>query len=77
METLVIPSQGSFAARKRFGQGQVIYLSDAADFSREGLGHCFARPWKEAKDHYETIFFVLRDVLGIAPEERRSYGIVE
>lgn len=77
METLKIPSEKSFAARKRSGQGQVVYLSDAAHFSREGLGHCFARPWEEAKGRYETIYFVLRDVLGIAPQERRSYGIVQ
>jgi len=77
METLKVPAEGSFAARKRFGQGQVVYLSDATDFSREGLGHCFARPWNEAKGHYETIFFVLRDVLGIALKDRSYYGIVE
>ena len=77
METLGIPALQSFAAWKRFGKGQIVYLSDASSYSRKGLGHCFSRPWREARDHYETIFFILRDVLGIAPRERRFYGIVQ
>ena len=57
-------------------EGQVVYMSDAADFSRQGMGHCFARPWKPARARYETIFTLFRDVLRIAPTDRRFYGIL-
>ena len=77
MGPVAVPATDAFAARKPYGRGQVVYLSDAADFSREGLGHCFARPWKAARARYETVFLLLRDVLGIAPKDRRFYGIVE
>jgi hypothetical protein len=60
----------------RSGRGQVVYLWDAADFSRQGLGHCFARPWKSARARYETIFTLLGNVLRIAPGDRRFYGVL-
>ena len=34
MEPLLLPSPEAFVARKRHEQGQVVFLSDAADFSR-------------------------------------------
>jgi hypothetical protein len=43
---------------------------------RQGLGHCFARPWKAARDRYETIFGIVRDLLRIAPGDRRFYGVL-
>ena len=70
------PAADAFVARKLVEQGQVVYLSDAADFSRQGLGHCFARPWKTARARYETIYGIFRDVLRIAPGDRRFYGIL-
>jgi len=76
MQPVKVPAADAFVARKPFEQGQVVYMSDAADFSREGMGHCFARPWKTARARYETIFFLLRDVLRIAPADRRFYGIL-
>lgn len=76
MVGLKVPASDAFVARKPYGRGQVIYMSEAIDFSRTGLGHCFSRPWKAARDRYETIFTLLRDVLGIAPKERRLYGIL-
>ena len=76
MGSIPVPAADAFAARKLFGRGQVVYLSDAIDFSRQGLGHCFTRPWKAARARFETIFLILRDVLGIAPGDRRSYGII-
>ena len=71
-----VPAADAFAARKFFEQGQVVYLFDAADFSRQGLGHCFARPWKTARARYETLFGILRDLLRIAPGDRRFYGVL-
>ena len=44
-----VPAADAFMARKLYEQGQVVYMWDAADFSRQGLGHCFARPWKTAR----------------------------
>ncbi len=76
MVPIKVPAADAFVARKTYEQGQVVYMSDAADFSRQGLGHCFARPWKSARARYETIFFLLRDVLRIAPADRRFYGIL-
>jgi hypothetical protein len=76
MTRLRVPASDAFVALKPYGQGQVVYMSDAVDFSRKGLGHCFARPWKAARARYETIFMLLRDVLRIAPADRRFYGIL-
>ncbi len=76
MVPLKVPAADAFVARKLYEQGQVVYMSDAVDFSRGGMGHCFARPWKTARARYETIFTLLRDVLRIAPADRRFYGIL-
>jgi hypothetical protein len=76
MQPVKVPAADAFVTRKTYEQGQVVYMTDAADFSREGMGHCFARPWKSARARYATIFMLLRDVLRIAPEDRRSYGIL-
>ncbi len=76
MEAVPAPAGAAFVARKAAGRGQVVYIWDAADFSRNGLGHCFARPWKSARAWYETVFGILRDVLQIAPGDRRFYGIL-
>jgi hypothetical protein len=56
MEAVRVPAGDAFVARKSSGRGQVVYIWDAADFSRQGLGHCFARPWKSARARYETLF---------------------
>jgi hypothetical protein len=37
MEPVRIPAADAFVARKLFEQGQVVYLFDAADFSRQGV----------------------------------------
>jgi len=76
MQSVKIPAEDAFMARKAYEQGQVVYMSDAADFSRQRLGHCFARPWKSARARYETIYALFRDVLRIAPADRRFYGIL-
>ncbi len=76
MEAVPVPAPDAFLARKATGRGQVVYLWDAANFSRNGLGHCFARPWGSAKGRYETLFAVMRDVLGIAAGDRRFYGVL-
>ena len=76
MEPVKVPAADGFVARKACDKGQVVYMSDAADFSRAGMGHCFARPWKQARARYETIFVLFRDLLRIAPEDRRFYGIL-
>ncbi len=76
MEPVKAPAADAFVARKRFEQGQVVYLADAPDFSREGLGHCFARPWRAARARYETIFALFREVLRITPGDRRFYAIL-
>lgn len=76
MERVPVPAGDAFAARKASGRGQVVYIWDAADFSRQGLGHCFARPWKSARARYETIFALLGNVLRIAPGDRRFYGVL-
>ncbi len=67
MVPVKVPAADAFVARKAYEQGQVVYMSDAADFSREGMGHCFTRPWKAARARYETIFTLFRDVLKITP----------
>jgi hypothetical protein len=76
MEALKAPSAEAFVARKIHEQGQVVYIWDAADFSREAMGHCFARPWKAARARYETIYSLFRDVLRIVPGDRRFYGVL-
>jgi hypothetical protein len=76
MQPVKVPAEDAFVARKLYERGQVVYMTDAADFSRQGMGHCFARPWKAARARYDTIFTLLRDVLRIAPDDRRFYGIL-
>lgn len=76
MEPVAVPSGAAFACRKASGRGQVVSIWDAADFSRNGLGHCFARPWKSARARYEAISSVLRDVLRIVPDDRRFCGVL-
>jgi hypothetical protein len=76
MEAVPVPSGAAFVARKSSGRGQLVYVWDAAAFSREGMGHCFARPWREARARYELIYFLFRDLLRIAPVDRRFYGIL-
>ncbi len=46
------------------------------DFSRKGMGHCFARPWKLARRRYETILSLFRDILQVTPGTRRFYGVL-
>ncbi len=76
IQPVKVPAVDAFFVRKPYGHGQAVCMTDAADFSRQGLGHCFARPWKAARARYETIFRLLRDVLRIAPADRRFYGIL-
>jgi len=76
MKHVEVPASDAFVARKPYEQGQLVYMSDAADFSRGGLGHWFARPWKSARARYETIYVLFRDLLRIAPADRRFYGIL-
>ena len=76
MVPIKAPAADAFVAQKSFGRGQVVYMSDAAYFSREGLGHCFSRPSKAARARYETIYALFRDLLRIAPTDRRFYGIL-
>ena len=67
MDLIKTPSTETFATRKVYEQGQLVYLWDAKDYSREFLGHCFARPWKAAKARYDTIYSLFRDILHVAP----------
>jgi hypothetical protein len=57
-------------------RGYDVSQIDAVDFYREGLGHCFARPWKAAKARYETIYSPFRDILHVVPSDRRFYGVL-
>jgi hypothetical protein len=75
MDLIKTPSTETFATRKVHEQGQLVYLWDAKDYSREFLGHCFARPWKAAKARYDTIYSLFRDILHVAPGDRRFYGV--
>lgn len=72
-----IPSPEAFVAHRVHGAGHVVFMRDAAAFSRSGMGHCFARPWKTARARYETIFAVFRDLLRLVPADRRYYGILD
>ncbi len=76
MKPLAVPDSMTVLASALRGRGRVVYLSDARSFSRRGLGHCFAHPWKEARERYEMIYVLLRDVLALAPLDRRYYGIL-
>ncbi len=76
MKPLAVPDPKTALASALRGRGRVVYLSDARSFSRRGLGHCFAHPWKAARERYEMIYVLLRDVLALAPLDRRSYGIL-
>ena len=76
MDLIKAPSAEAFVTRKIHEQGQVVYIWDAGDFSRQGMGHCFARPWKAAKARYDTIYSLLRDILHVVPGDRRSYGVL-
>ena len=67
----------TFIGHRAIGGGHVVYMRDAIQFSREGMGHCFNRPGRVARSRYETIFAVVRDVLGIDVGDRRYYGIIE
>ncbi len=73
---LKAPADDLFVASGAHGKGHVAYVFEAVEFSRKGMGHCFARPWKSARARYDTIFWLLRDLLRIAPLERRYYGIL-
>src|SRR5262249_16737264 len=72
-----VPAASTFVDHRAFGSGHVIYMRDAPDYSRVGMGHCFARPGKVARARYNTVFWLLRDVLRLVPEDRRYYGICE
>lgn len=72
-----VPSHGTFVGHRAFGAGHVVYMREASDFSRVGMGHCFARPGKLARARYDTVFWLLRDVLRLAGDDRRYYGFCE
>jgi hypothetical protein len=72
-----VPAPGTFVGHRTHGTGHVVYMRDAADFSRVGMGHCFSRPGKLQRARYDTIFWLLRDVLHLAPSDRKYYGICE
>jgi hypothetical protein len=72
-----VPASGTFVGELAFEAGHVIYMRDAADYSRVEMGHCFNRPGKVARARYETIFWLLRDVLRLTPGDRRYYGVCE
>jgi hypothetical protein len=76
MDLIKTPSADTFATRKIYEQGQLVYLWDAKDYSREGLGHCFARPWRAARARYDTIYSLFRDILHVVPSDRRFYGVL-
>jgi hypothetical protein len=56
--------------------GEVVYIRDGWDYSRQDMGHRFARIWRAARARYETIYAPFRHELGIAPRDRRFYGIL-
>jgi hypothetical protein len=76
MEALSIPASG-FAAQARRGRGRVVFLTDSEDYSRQGLGHAFAVPWDESRKRYETVYYLLGDVMGLRRNERRVYRVLE
>lgn len=67
----------SFVAHRAYGAGHVVFMRDAVQFSRDGLGHCFNRPGKVARARYELVYRVFRDILHQDVRDRRSYGIYE
>lgn len=72
-----VPASDTFVGHQAFGRGHVVYMREAIDYSRIGMRHCFARPGKVPRARYDTVFWLLRDVLNLAPEDRRYYGICE
>jgi hypothetical protein len=67
----------TFIGHRAHGWGHVVYMRDAAQFSRTGMSHCFTRPGKISRSRYETIFSLVRDVIHLDVGDRRYYGILE
>ncbi len=67
----------TFLGHRAYGAGHVVYLREASHFSRASMGHCFTRPGKVARGSYEMIFWIFRDLLGLAPGDRKYYGLCE
>lgn len=70
-----IPSSDVYLAQRVFGKGRVLYLREATSFSRVGMKHCFARPSREVRQKYDTIFKILSLTPGWQEVDRRFYGI--
>lgn len=64
-------------AQTRYGLGRIAYSCDATRFSREKMGHCFAVPWENAQQAYNSIYLIFDEIFRISPAERRTYGIRE
>jgi hypothetical protein len=70
-----VPDERTFVGHRAFGKGHVVYMREAKDYSRIGMGHCFNRPGRTARAKYDTVFWLLRDVLNLKVDDRRYYGV--
>lgn len=70
-----VPSPDVFIAQRIFGKGRVLYLRESSEFSRIGLKHCFARPSREVRQRYDTVFYILSLIPDWNKVDRRFYGI--
>ncbi len=71
------PASDVFVGYQAFGDGHVVYMREASEFSRAKMGHCFSRPGKSASERYKTIFWLLTNILKPVENDRRYYGICE
>lgn len=69
-------TENIFGGSIAWGKGSICFLVDASEFSREGMGHCFNIPRKDAKEIYDTVFFVFENIFGQNVGDRRYYGIL-
>lgn len=73
-----VPAPGGFVlATKQVGAGKLVVALHAENWSRERMGHCFSRPSRKQLSAYECLHEILSTHLGVAPQVRRSYRILD
>ena len=77
MDPIKVPAADAFVARKVYRARAIGLHVGCGRLLPRGPG-ALLRPTVEGRRaRYETIFFLLRDALGLGPAERRTYGVIE
>ena len=71
-----VPSTHLQMYQKNVGGGALLILVGTEWLSRERLGHAFAVPGSERRQLYETAFQFVTGAGRLAPDNRRTYEIL-